>query len=312
MKEVLYKRRFVTVTVKKELYGEITAFYALSLPEFHMPFHSHSSFEIMYIPAGSCTIFCGKEAFQAGPRHFVFIGAQVPHRLEISLEHPCSILNLEFHLSHEKGPVHLSQLLGQCGDFQEFWKKIPSYFFGGDMQNLGYSLKDLISHLQKSPESSDFLLCLLYSRAMAELSYSIIHGKENRGFYYLKKACAYIDQNIHETIRVPQLAAYTGINKSYLQSLFSKLLGCSIIEYVNKKRLEEAAFLLSNSSMSITDIAFAVGYNSRQHFAHTFEKYYNTGPLSYRQLHSRKMKADTGKEQYILEGLKTTCQKLMD
>ena len=194
-----------------------------------MPFHSHSSFEIMYITAGSCTIFCGKEAFQAGPRHFVFIGAQVPHRLEISLEHPCSILNLEFHLSHEKGPVHLSQLLGQCGDFQEFWKKIPSYFFGGDMQNLGYSLKDLISHLQKSPESSDFLLCLLYSRAMAELSYSIIHGKENRGFYYLKKACAYIDQNIHETIRVPQLAAYTGINKSYLQSLFSEILGCSII-----------------------------------------------------------------------------------
>ena len=36
---------------KQVLYGEITAFYALSLPEFHMPFHSHSSFEIMYITA---------------------------------------------------------------------------------------------------------------------------------------------------------------------------------------------------------------------------------------------------------------------
>ena len=168
---------------------------------------------------------------------------------------------------------------------------MPSYRYSGDMRDLGYALKDLISHLQKAPDSSDFLLYLLYSRTMAELAYSMIHEKENTGLYYLKKACGYIDRNIHETIRVPELAAYTGINKSYLQSLFSRILGCSIIEYINKKRLEEAAFLLINSSMSITDIAFSSGYNSRQHFAHTFEKYYGTGPLSYRKLHKRQMTA---------------------
>ena len=297
---------------KQVLYGEVTAFYALSLPEFHMPFHSHSSFEIMYITAGNCTIFCGEETFQVGAGRFVFIGAQVPHRLEISPEQPCSILNLEFHFSCKSGPLQLSRLLSECADFQELWKKMPSYRQGGDMRNLGYALKDLILHLQKSPDGADFLLELLYSRVMVELSYSIVHGIENRGVYYLKKACGYIDRNIHETIRVTELAAYTGINKSYLQSLFSKLLGCSIIEYVNKKRLEEAAFLLINSSMSITDIAFAVGYNSRQHFAHTFGKYYGTGPLSYRHLHAKRMEADTGKEQYILEGRKTTRQRLVE
>ena len=179
------------------------------------------------------------------------------------------------------------------------------------MQDLGYALKDLISHLQKSPDRADFLLYLLYSRTMTELAYSVIHEKENTGLYYLRKACRYIDQNIHETIRVPDLAAYTGINKSYLQSLFSRILGCSIIEYINKKRLEEAAFLLINSSMSITDIAFSSGYNSRQHFAHTFEKYYKTSPLSYRKLHKRQMTADTGQNRYILEGGRTSYQKLI-
>ena len=64
--------------------------------------------------------------------------------------------------------------------------------------------------------------------------------------------------------------------------------------------------------MSITDIAFAVGYNSRQHFAHTFGKYYATGPLSYRRLHAKRIEADTGKEQYILEGRKTTRQRLVE
>ena len=77
-------------------------FYALSLPEFHMPAHSHESFEIMYVTAGSCTIFCENEVFRADPHHFVFIGSCVPHRLEIVPETPCSILNLEFSLSRRR------------------------------------------------------------------------------------------------------------------------------------------------------------------------------------------------------------------
>ena len=153
---------------KQSLRGEITAFYALTLPEFHMPFHAHHSFEIMYVTAGTCRIFCGDDTFQAEPNHFVFIGARVPHRLEITPDRPCSILNLEFTFSCGEGTYPMSELLSKCRDFREFWKKMPSYRYSGDMRDLGYALKDLISHLQKAPDSSDFLLYLLYSRTMAE------------------------------------------------------------------------------------------------------------------------------------------------
>ena len=64
--------------------------------------------------------------------------------------------------------------------------------------------------------------------------------------------------------------------------------------------MERAEFLLVNSSMKITDIAFSTGYNSRQHFGHTFEKYYGMSPLQYRKLHSRTLVPDTEKKQYIL------------
>ena len=83
-------------------------------------------------------------------------------------------------------------------------------------------------------------ICQSYGRA----AFSVMHPRENTGLRYLKKACEYIDANLHETIRIPKVAAYAGINKSYLQSLFARLLGCGIIEYVNKKRMEEAEFLL--------------------------------------------------------------------
>lgn len=297
---------------RKNSYVSITAFYALSLTEFHMDPHTHSSCEIMCVTGGSCCVFVGSEEFHLSQNQFIFLDAQIPHKLEILPQQPCSILNLEFRCQEQETPISLGELTRKSSDFRDFLKRQIPCLVSNDLRNLGYALKDLISQLQKGEADSEFLISILFCRTLLELSFCAVHSRKFTGMYYLKKACGYIDKNLCSAIRIPELAAYTGINKSYLQSLFSEILGCSIIEYVNKKRLEEAAFLLTNSSMSITDIAFAVGYNSRQHFAHTFEKYYNTGPLSYRQLHSRKMKADTGKEQYILEGLKTTCQKLMD
>ena len=37
-------------------YFHISAFYALSLPYYHMEHHTHSSYEIMYITSGSCRV----------------------------------------------------------------------------------------------------------------------------------------------------------------------------------------------------------------------------------------------------------------
>ena len=63
-------------------------------------------------------------------------------------------------------------------------------------------------------------------------------------------------------------------------------------------RAAGAAFLLCNSTLHITDIAFSSGYNSRQHFAHTFEKFYHMSPSRYRSLHTRPLRSDTEKKRY--------------
>ena len=92
-------------------YFHISAFYALSLPYYHMEHHTHSSYEIMYITSGSCRVFCldGTQdtEFPLKSGQFIFIRPDVPHRLEIPDGFPCSILNLEFSLTSEKSPVAL-------------------------------------------------------------------------------------------------------------------------------------------------------------------------------------------------------------
>lgn len=289
----------------------ITAFYALTLPEFHMRPHTHASCEIMYVTGGSCTVFCDGEEIALSANQFIFIDAGLIHRLEIAPGKPCSILNLEFCCQEKKRAISIDALFDQSPDFQAFLRKEMPYFVSPDLRSLGYALKDVISQLkrQESRKEEDYLIHLLFLRMLLELSFCANQNRKTTGMYYLKKACGYIEGHLCETIRIPELAAYTGIHKSYLQSLFSRILSCTITEYINRKRLEQAAFLLTNSSMRVTDIAFSTGYNSRQHFAHTFEKYYGTSPQKYRLLHSRTLAADTGREQHLIrEGGTQLCR----
>lgn len=309
----------------KKHYAYITAFYALSLKEYQMNLHTHPRCEIMYVTQGSCQIFVGEKEFSLGTRQFIFLDSNVPHKLLIANDTFCSILNLEFSCHETQMPLHLDfqELQNESSSFRQFRQKKEPYFIGTDNENLGYALKDLISHLKKNLNlemlymnrqkhisdkeytgqiTSDqlYLIRLLFFRTLVELSLCHQKTAEPTGAVYLKRALSYIDAHLTEDLRIPQIAAYAGINKSYLHSLFSGQLNCTITDYINRRRLEQAAFLLVNSTFSVTDIAFSTGYNSRQHFGSTFEKYYGISPRAYRQLHEKQLNPSTGSGQFTL------------
>lgn len=218
-------------------YFHISAFYALSLPYYHMEHHTHSSYEIMYITSGSCRVFCldGTQdtEFPLKSGQFIFIRPDVPHRLEIPDGFPCSILNLEFSLTPEKSPVALELLLKKDPGFSQFWNFMEAsqgFCSGADSRSFGYSLKDLLTFLQQNSgqiQKEEFLFFLLFSRMLTELAFCARSSRSPQGIVYLKKALRYIDEHYLEDIDIPAISAYAGINKSYLQALFTEKNGCT-------------------------------------------------------------------------------------
>ena len=281
-------------------YPFVSAFYALRLSAFYMDFHSHRGLEIMYVTKGDCTVFLEESCVQLTERQFIFIDSQVSHRLSVIQDHPCSLLNLEFFCQEKESGQDLRELAANCPDFVELCRSSQLYYTGTDTRNLGYALKDLISQLENKGEDDPYLRRLLFFRFLIELSRCIRKDGSSAGLAYLKCACTYISDHLTEDIRVPDIAAFAGVNKSYLQSLFRNRLDITVTDYINKKRLEQAAFLLTNSSASITDIGFTCGYNSRQHFGHTFEKFYGCSPRAYRQLYRTSLSPSTGNAQHVI------------
>lgn len=296
-------------------YIAITAFYALNLPEYSMHPHRHPHCEIMYITKGSCLIRVNNHEFCLREQEFIFLKADVLHQLSIPEGKPCSILNLEFSCLNSRTDICMTELHAESPAFAKFCSHPGEFFIGNDAGHLGYSLKDLINQLRNGVplknnvrNLSDIytpdqrcMIRLLFLRMMLELAKCVQDHNKNTGMLYLKTARNYISSHLTEEIRIPQLAEHAGINKSYLQSLFSKYMNCTITDYINQKRLEHSVFLLVNSSLSITDVAFQSGYNSRQHFGSTFEKYYGMSPRAYRQLHGKNMNLSTGEDYYYME-----------
>ena len=274
-------------------YAIINAFYILQLEEFHMDVHEHKRCEIMYVANGSCLVELNGQLTVLGERHFVFIDQNVPHRLIVEENVPCTVLNLEFSCSPNQSGTDLHYIKKRSSSFRNFLSKPQKYQLFFDNYNMLDCLKSLIDTLEKKHLDNQFLIELLFSQFFVLLSYCMQEGKRQDGIHYTKKAKEYIDEHYLEDISADLIANHVGINRSYLHTLFSKYENCSITNYINNLRVERAAFLLKNTSMSVTDIAFSTGFNSRQHFGYTFKKYFQRSPLQYRKLPGIYIKANT-------------------
>lgn len=71
--------------------------------------------------------------------------------------------------------------------------------------------------------------------------------------------------------------------EKYISQIFKEETGEYLYEYLERKRMEEAMTLLTNSSKTINDIAELVGYNSAHSFRRAFKRIHNMTPNQFRK-----------------------------
>lgn len=76
---------------------------------------------------------------------------------------------------------------------------------------------------------------------------------------YLAAAIAFIDRNLALPITVPEVAAAAGISHTHLTRLFVQRTGDTVVAHLRRRRAERARHLLTETTLSITAVAAAVG-----------------------------------------------------
>ena len=77
---------------------------------------------------------------------------------------------------------------------------------------------------------------------------------------------------------VEQLASDVGLSRVQLHRKMKQLTGIAASDFIRNIRLKQAARLISENNVNISQVAYAVGFKSLAHFSTLFKKYYGVSP----------------------------------
>ncbi|MFH1761687.1 MAG: AraC family transcriptional regulator [bacterium] len=98
-----------------------------------------------------------------------------------------------------------------------------------------------------------------------------------------KTANEIIDKNIHQQIKVEDLAKELKITVKRCYELFNRNAGTSVIQYILDKRMKKARELFETTNLNISEVQFKVGFNELSYFSRCFKKWFGENPRTFQK-----------------------------
>ena len=102
------------------------------------------------------------------------------------------------------------------------------------------------------------------------------------------KARKFIEGHSDEELSLPKVAKAVSISANHLSEKFKQVTGVNFVDYVACARFEKACERLLNSNRRISEIAFAVGFQSLSQFNRVFKRLAGKSPTECRKRLGRK------------------------
>lgn len=99
----------------------------------------------------------------------------------------------------------------------------------------------------------------------------------------IRKTIEFIRENFEQNLSLDTISNEIDISSYELSRQFKKETGESIIDYINKQRINESIYIIDNNNISITDIAYMVGFNDVNYFTKVFKKLKGLTPSEYKK-----------------------------
>ncbi len=161
----------------------------------------------------------------------------------------------------------------------------------GEKYDIALQISSKIISLAHSPTPSDRSRALsAWYELMALLTETVISTLDKThiavppsALHYAHDAKLYIAENYALPLRVEDIATHLGISSGYLHALFKEVTGLSLMDYVNRYRVEQACTMVSNTSMSLREIGELVGIPDPSYMSRLFKKITGLSFKEYRQ-----------------------------
>lgn len=196
------------------------------------------------------------------------------------------------YIASETNPLHFSWI-GFHGLNALFYMKLANLSAENPIftYNKDNKLRDCLLEMGNMQNNRSFgtslrmqsYLYLIFSVLIDNNTTQHVTASKNTQYNYVRKSLEYIQENYMNDLNVNKLAEYMNLNRSYLCSIFKKILDTSPQNYIAQYRINKACDLLKNSSYSISDISLMIGYKDYAVFQRYFKKVTGLSPNQYRK-----------------------------
>lgn len=151
-----------------------------------------------------------------------------------------------------------------------------------------FSYLNLLLHLVEKYAGRD--MAILASKVFAiepnrvsQTAFTIFQGQKDHEDEEIKKAQEFIEENYTDKLTVDQLAKMFYIGRRTFERRFKKATTNTIVEYIQRVKIEAAKKMLETSRENVNEVMYNVGYSDSKAFRNTFKKVVGYSPLEYRR-----------------------------
>ncbi len=155
-----------------------------------------------------------------------------------------------------------------------FFENAP--FHSGEMQALQQCF-DTLSLPNQNAALASSLFAGVYAMWLQNISPSAFSYQPE-----MEKAAGFIMQNLTTCMEIEKIARFCNMSSRNFRKMFTTYFGMSPKEYIEHKKMQTAAQMLQNTSLSVGQIADALGYSSPYYFSRAYKKCHGLSPAFYR------------------------------
>ncbi|SDJ90802.1 response regulator transcription factor [Natronincola ferrireducens] len=130
--------------------------------------------------------------------------------------------------------------------------------------------------------AKDILLKPIEPKQFKETIERVLHYNYTDNQFF-NEILAYINNNYYKTIQLKETAKRFHTSPNYITRMFKKYFGVSFIVYLNRIKIEKAKELLTDTQLSIKEIANTVGYNNLNYFYKNFKMITGITPKGFKK-----------------------------
>ncbi|TCC87448.1 helix-turn-helix domain-containing protein [Pedobacter hiemivivus] len=230
--------------------------------------HKHTKGQLTYVEGGVIFLYTNDKSYFLPARHYLWIPAGIEHHLEHRYKSTV-IRNIYFNTTDIEnhpffdhiGIYPVNNLLLEMIKFSENWNGNISP--GTHEYGFLNAIKNILPVISKHPLPI------------------VVPTTDNAR---LRPALIYIHTHLADELTLSIIASATGFSERTLSRTFQASLKISFFQYLKLVRITKAMEKLLETDLTISEIAYEVGYDSISSFSNTFYKMTGQRPSTFKEL----------------------------